>query len=74
MKKYCDGKSRRDILRIGAAGILGQSLSLPRLLASEDSTKSKKSLIYVFLHGGLSTIDTFDMNHDAPSGYMGEFE
>ena len=31
------------------------------------------SLIYVFLKGGLSTIDTFDMKPDAPAEFRGEF-
>ena len=73
-KSYCDGKTRRDILRLGVAGVLGHSFSLPKLLANDQSSKSQKSLIYVFLHGGLSTIDTFDMKPDAPAEYRGEFK
>ena len=73
-KSYCDGKTRRDILRLGVAGVLGHSFSLPNLLANDQSSKSQKSLIYVFLHGGLSTIDTFDMKPDAPAEYRGEFK
>jgi hypothetical protein len=31
------------------------------------------SLIFLFLHGGLSTIDTLDMKPDAPAEFRGEF-
>src|SRR3989440_241105 len=31
------------------------------------------SLIFLFLHGGLSTIDTFDLKPDAPAEFRGEF-
>ena len=31
-------------------------------------------MIYVFLKGGLSTIDTFDMKPDAPAEFRGEFD
>ena len=72
---FCDGVIRRDFLRFGAAGLFG--LSLPRLLAAKEqhphSTKDV-SLIYLFLHGGLSTIDTWDMKPDAPAEFRGEFK
>ena len=71
---FCDGVIRRDFLRFGAAGLFG--LSLPRLLAAKQqhphSTKDV-SLIYLFLHGGLSTIDTWDLKPDAPAEYRGPF-
>ena len=31
------------------------------------------SLIFLFLHGGLSTIDTWDLKPDAPAEFRGEF-
>ncbi|WP_020469349.1 DUF1501 domain-containing protein [Zavarzinella formosa] len=74
--RFCDGLTRRDALRVGAGAIMGSTFSLPRLLAA-DKTKSPGtkdvSLIYVFLHGGLSTIDTFDLKPDAPAEFRGEF-
>ena len=71
-RRFCDGLSRRDALRVGAASVMGSAFSLPRLLAKSPGTKDV-SLIYVFLHGGLSTIDTFDLKPDAPSEFRGEF-
>ncbi len=78
-KRFCDGWGRRDFLRIGATGALGLNMSLPKLLqaeASGNSLTAKKdiSFIFVFLKGGLSTIDTFDMKPDAPSEIRGPFQ
>lgn len=77
---FCDGIARRDFLRLGAAGLLGFELSLPALLARQacaagtPRSKSDVSLILVFLKGGMSTIDTFDLKPDAPVDIRGEFK
>ena len=59
---------RRSILRVGGAGMLG--LTMPRLLAGAERTKSfkarAKSVIFLFQWGGPSQLDTFDMKPDAP--------
>lgn len=78
-RRFCDGWGRRDFLRIGATGALGLNMTLPKLLqaeASGNSLTAKKdvSFIFVFLKGGLSTIDTFDMKPDAPSEIRGPFQ
>ena len=77
---YCDGLRRRDLLHCGAAGMLGFGVTLPQLLAAEAgiaaadlASRSDMSLIIVFLQGGLSTIDTWDMKPDAPVEFRGEF-
>src|SRR4051794_22266079 len=59
-RSFCAGLPRRDALRLGTAGLFGLGLTLPRLLelqAAAPPSKRKKdlSLIYLFLHGGLST-------------------
>jgi len=77
---FCDGIHRRDFLRIGAAGLLGFQMTLPMLLAGQvragkaGGAKSDVSLIFIYLKGGLSTIDTFDLKPDAPSDIRGEFK
>src|SRR6187549_551876 len=80
---FCDHVTRRSFLRIGAAAALGTSFSLNGLLRAEtavkasgglDVSRSGTSLIYVFLRGGLSTIDTFDMKPDAPDSIRGIFQ
>ena len=81
-KKFCDGVDRRSFLRIGSAGVFGSSWTLNQLLHSQAaatetnsvSTKDERSLIIVFLKGGLSTIDTFDMKPNAPVEIRGEFK
>src|SRR5437016_4153942 len=75
--RFCDGMRRRDVLRLGTAGLFG--LTLPRLLELQAAnpqagSRSDVSLIFLFLHGGLSTIDTFDMKPDAPAEFRGEFK
>ncbi|MDX1944142.1 MAG: DUF1501 domain-containing protein [Pirellulaceae bacterium] len=76
----CDGPARRDFLRLGLTGLFGSSLSLPNLLRAEASHPERAvkdrgvSVIYVFLKGGLSTIDTWDMKPNAPAEFRGEFD
>src|SRR5436853_7627868 len=79
---FCDGFSRRNLLRIGVAAPFGLGVTLPSLLAGEmqpaagqDAKKAKDgaSLIILFLKGGLSTIDTFDLKPHAPAEIRGEF-
>jgi uncharacterized protein (DUF1501 family) len=76
---FCDGVSRRDFVRLGTASLFGMSFTLPGLLAAraratEDGTPTRDvSLIFLFLHGGLSTIDSLDLKPDAPAEFRGEF-
>src|SRR5262245_38430927 len=79
-RTFCDGTNRRDFLRLGTAGVFGMGLTLPALLAGQARAKERgratkdTSLIFLFLHGGLSTIDTWDMKPDAPVEFRGEFK
>ena len=72
----CGGLSRRQLMQVGGAGLLG--LSLPRLMAAEEATPfagaRAKSVIFLFLFGGPSQLETFDMKPDAPSGIRGPFK
>jgi hypothetical protein len=75
-RPFCDGLPRRDFLRLGVAG----ALALPDLLARQARAAEQGkptrdvSLIFLFLHGGLSTIDTFDLKPEAPIEFRGEFK
>ena len=77
--RFCDGIQRRDFLQFGAAGAFGMGVSLSQVLQSQASDRSQGrtskdvSLIVVFLQGGLSTIDTWDMKPEAPVEFRGEF-
>jgi hypothetical protein len=72
---YCDGVSRRNFLKIGALGVGG--LALPDLLRAEATapagTVNNRSIINIYLGGGPSHIDTFDLKPDAPPEIRGEF-
>jgi Protein of unknown function (DUF1501) len=74
--RFCDGVSRRDFLRIGGLGSTG--LALPELFrqrASAAARSSKpKSCILVFLLGGPSQQETFDLKPDAPAEVRGPFK
>lgn len=82
---FCDGIRRRDLLRVGVAGLFGGALPLSELLrrqalaadAARGAGTANKggdvSLIILFLQGGLSTIDTLDLKPDAPAEFRGEF-
>lgn len=79
---FCDGVARRSFLRLGTAGAFGLNFGLADLLAGKAHAAGKplaqsstdKSLIYIFLRGGLSTIDTFDLKPDAPTEVRGDFK
>src|SRR3954470_3442699 len=75
MPSFCDGITRRDAIRVGTASLFGASLGLPQLLRASEQAKPKKdvSLIFIFLHGGQSHLDTFDLKPDAPAEFRGEF-
>ncbi len=67
--------SRRHVLQAGAVGWLG--LGLPQLLAAQEQrgTPGKaKRCILLFMWGGPSQLDTFDMKPDAPVEIRGEFQ
>src|SRR5579862_2036829 len=76
----CDGVSRRDFLRVGALGGLG--LTLPLLLRNQvqaDGDKAKrharaKSVLLIYLGGGLSHHDSFDPKPDAPEEVRGKYK
>ena len=75
--RFCDGLSRRSFLKIGGLGIGG--LGLPHLLQAEakatlSSGRSHKSVIMVYLSGGLAHQDTFDLKPHAPAEIRGEFK
>ena len=76
--RTCDGVSRRSFLKVGALTVGG--LSLPGLLrrraaaASPSSSSSHKSVILVWLAGGPSHIDMYDLKPNAPAEFRGEFK
>ena len=62
--KYCDGATRRSFLQVGSLAVGG--LSLADLFAAEAASKTPtqvrhKSVIMVYLSGGMPHQDTFDL-------------
>jgi hypothetical protein len=79
--RHCDGLTRRELLRAGAIGFGG--LTLPGLLRLEQATASPgaqvrtrqaKSVILLFLSGGPSHLDMWDLKPDAPEDIRGTFQ
>lgn len=72
----CDGVSRRDVLRIGASGFLGLGLlpMLPPASAQQKIAPKAKSCILIWLDGGPSHLETFDLKPDAPAEVRGPFQ
>ncbi len=67
----CDGLTRRDFLRVGALGAGAVGLSLAD--ARADNSKKDINCILLFLVGGPSQLDTWDLKPDAPSTIRGPF-
>ncbi|MBM4076177.1 MAG: DUF1501 domain-containing protein [Planctomycetes bacterium] len=70
--------SRRAAIQAGAIGLLGlgsQHVSALRNAAAQSRTlPAQRSVIYIFLSGGLSQHDSFDMKPNAPDNIRGEFQ
>ena len=75
--RTCDGVSRRSFLHVGSLGI--GALTLPNLLryqaqaAESGRPANKKSVILVWLAGGPSLLDMYDLKPHAPAEFRGEF-
>ena len=73
-QRLCDSATRRSFLQLGALGVGGLTLAdLLRLEAQAGAKATKKSIINIFLSGGPSHLDTFDLKPNAPSEFRGEF-
>src|ERR1700720_1660831 len=76
----CDGRTRRETLKVGALSLLGGFFNLPSLLALERTGGLRarrgkaRSVILLYLQGGPATQDMFDLKPDAPTGIRSEFK
>src|SRR5687767_15156555 len=75
-QRFCDGVSRRNFLQIGA---FGAGLSLAEMLrlrasAGTQASSSPKAAIMIYLPGGPSHMDTYDLKPNAPTEFRGEFK
>lgn len=78
-QKFCDGLNRRNFLKIGA---FGAGLSLADMLRAKatantaparGTASTPKSAIMIYLPGGPSHMDMWDLKPEAPVEYRGEF-
>lgn len=72
----CDGHSRRQFLRLGGLALGG--LSLPQILRAESAAgpgrpRSHKAVIMIYLSGGPSHQDMYDLKMNAPVEIRGSF-
>ena len=70
--------TRRHSIQAGAVGILGLGMNHLTALqaagsAGQAATGTAKSVIFIFLSGGLTQHDSFDMKPSAPADIRGEF-
>ena len=73
---FCDGIHRRNFLKIGAFGA-GLTLADQLRLSAAPATsgaKPLKSAIMIYLPGGPSHMDTYDLKPEAPAEFRGEFK
>src|SRR6185437_1344442 len=79
MTRCTGGRSdRRDFLTFGGAGVLGLSLAEFLRLEAKSARPANRerradSVVLIWLAGGPSTIDMWDLKPDAPEGIRGEF-
>ncbi len=79
LRRRTDRFTRREVIEIGYSSMLGAGLAAlagGRALAAESgaSTPRAKSVLFLFLFGGPSHLDTFDPKPDAPAEYRGDFQ
>src|SRR5262249_45134786 len=79
-QSFCDGVNRRNFLKIGAfgAGLTLADMLRARAAASatpapQSAPSRPKSAIMIYLPGGPTHMDTYDLKPDAPAEFRGEF-
>jgi hypothetical protein len=73
-QQFCDGLSRRNFLKIGAFGAGLTLAEMLRLRAQAGTGSSNKAAIMIYLPGGPSHLDMYDLKPDAPKEFRGEFK
>jgi len=74
--QFCDGLTRRDFLKVGALGAGAVGLSLADLHQANAAPAASREIncILLFLVGGPSQLDTWDLKPNAPDTVRGPFK
>src|SRR5437667_4268249 len=79
-QSFCDGLDRRNFLKIGAFGAGLTLADMLRLQAQASNNPGAaaapsrpKSAIMIYLPGGPSHMDMYDLKPEAPGDFRGEF-
>jgi len=75
LQRNCEGMTRREFVQIGASSLLGLSLAdLLRLRSTAGyQAGTARSVIFLWLWGGPSQLDTWDPKPNAPLDFRGPF-
>ena len=86
-RHFCDGVTRREMLQVGGAGLMGLGLSdliseggsaAPSVIGSTadmaETFGKAKHCIILFLYGSPSQLETFDPKPNAPVDIRGPFQ
>jgi hypothetical protein len=79
-RTFCDGLTRREMLKVGGLSLLGGFFNQANLFALENQRRAgrrpgkAKSVVLLYLQGGPPTQDMFDLKPDAPVGIRSEFK
>jgi len=71
---YCDGLSRRSFVQLGVTGMAAAGLGdvlRAQALSAEGKAPDDRAAILLWLDGGPSHMDLYDMKPDAPVEYRG---
>jgi hypothetical protein len=73
--RRCDGVTRRELLRVGSLSAFGLTVTdALRRRAAAESESSLRNCILIWLDGGPSHLDTFDLKPQAPVEVRGDFK
>ena len=76
LRKFCDGVNRREFLRIGSlAGLsLAEFFRLQHAIGAETAKQKDVNCIFLFILGGMSHHDLWDLKPHAPAEIRGDFQ
>src|SRR5262249_35062434 len=75
-QQFCDSVNRRGFLKLGAygAGWSLREMLRQRALGGGQAHPPNKAAIMIYLPGGPSHMDMYDLKPDAPKEFGGEFK